>query len=237
MRNGNRPRHRRVKARTFLVPRRPECSEPRVVTGPRGRAHARRRTWPRRPPPEALLSEARAWPPSAPSSPASRPFSFRAVDSAARPARSPIPHDSYRDDGYRQDDDRADADRQDEAIDATVARVSYTSGDISFSRGGRPRRVAGPRRQRPDGDRDRVYTGDRGRLELQITGGNAVRLDARSDLTALNLSQGHEAALARRRHRLFPDTRDRRHGELRGGTRPRRGDLRARGRVPDRRRR
>src|SRR5260370_42264189 len=35
---------------------------------------------------------------------------------------------------------------------------------------------------------DRVYTGNRGRLELQIHGGSFVRLGTQTDLTALNLT-------------------------------------------------
>src|SRR4029450_2578202 len=37
---------------------------------------------------------------------------------------------------------------------------------------------------------DRVWTGDDGRLELQVHGGNLVRLAARTDLQALNLTNG-----------------------------------------------
>src|SRR5262249_50593231 len=83
----------------------------------------------------------------------------------------------------------ADEDRDTPNIRETVARVSYTSGDTSFSRGDDPDDWQDLDVNVPMTTGDRVYTGNEGRLELQVDGGNAARLDARSDLTALNLQQ------------------------------------------------
>ena len=84
---------------------------------------------------------------------------------------------------------REDAASDDDDIRETVARVSYTSGDTSFSRGDDPDEWQDLDVNVPMSYGDRVYTGERGRLELQLGGGNAARLDARTDLTALNLTQ------------------------------------------------
>src|SRR6266542_3795582 len=70
----------------------------------------------------------------------------------------------------------------------TVARVSYVSGDISFSRGDDPDNWQPADRNVPMTLGDRVYTGGRSRVELQVHGGDVIRLGARSDLAALNLT-------------------------------------------------
>lgn len=79
-----------------------------------------------------------------------------------------------------------DQDRDD--IRESVARISYTTGDTSFNRGDDPDDWQDIDVNVPMATGDRVYAGDDGRLELQVTGGNALRLDARTDLTALDLS-------------------------------------------------
>lgn len=73
-------------------------------------------------------------------------------------------------------------------IRQTVARISYISGSASFSRGDDPDHWQSADRNVPMTLGDRIYTGDRSRLELQIHGGAYVRLGARSDLAALNLT-------------------------------------------------
>jgi hypothetical protein len=86
-----------------------------------------------------------------------------------------------------RDDDGDRADGSDE-IRNTVARVSYVSGDASISRGDDPDTWQDLDLNIPMSTGDRVYTGESGRLELQLGGGNAARLDARTDLTALDLT-------------------------------------------------
>jgi hypothetical protein len=73
-------------------------------------------------------------------------------------------------------------------IRQTVARISYISGEVSFSRGDDPDDWQPADRNVPMTLGDRVYTGSRSRLELQIHGGDSIRLGARSDLAALNLT-------------------------------------------------
>jgi hypothetical protein len=86
----------------------------------------------------------------------------------------------YRDD-YRQDD-YGD-------IRQTVARISFLSGDVSFSRGDDPDYWQAADRNVPMTLGDRIYTGSGSRLELQIPGGDFVRLGARSDFAALDLTE------------------------------------------------
>jgi hypothetical protein len=91
-----------------------------------------------------------------------------------------------------QNDPRASNARTDDSDQAddtreTVARVSFASGDASFLRGDDQDDWQDVDVNVPMSTGDRVYTGDEGRLELQ-TGGNVLRLDARTDLTALDLT-------------------------------------------------
>src|SRR2546427_10928951 len=73
-------------------------------------------------------------------------------------------------------------------ISQTVARISYISGEVSFSRGDDPDDWQPADRNVPMTLGDRVYTGSRSRLELQVHGGDSIRLGAHSDLAALNLT-------------------------------------------------
>jgi len=73
-------------------------------------------------------------------------------------------------------------------IQQTVARVSLISGGVSFSRGDDPDNWGPADLNVPMTLGDRAWTGDDGRLELQVHGGNLVRLSARTDLQALNLT-------------------------------------------------
>ena len=73
-------------------------------------------------------------------------------------------------------------------INQTVARISFLSGQVSFARGDDPDDWQPADRNVPMTLGDRIYTGSRSRLELQIHGGDSIRLAARSDLAALNLT-------------------------------------------------
>jgi hypothetical protein len=70
----------------------------------------------------------------------------------------------------------------------TVARISYLSGDVSFSRGDDPGNWQPADVNVPMTLGDRVYTGTRSRLELQVEGGDVIHLGGQSDLAALNLT-------------------------------------------------
>ena len=73
-------------------------------------------------------------------------------------------------------------------VSQTVARISFLSGEVSFSRGDDPDDWQPADRNVPMTLGDRVYTGSRSRIELQLQGGDTVRLGARSDFAALNLT-------------------------------------------------
>ena len=74
-------------------------------------------------------------------------------------------------------------------IHQTVARISYVTGEVSFARGDQPDDWQPADRNVPMTLGDRVYTGGRSRIELQVHGGSIIRLGARSDLAALNLTE------------------------------------------------
>jgi hypothetical protein len=76
------------------------------------------------------------------------------------------------------------------AFAQTVARVSFLAGDVSYSRGDDPDGWQPVDLNVPMTLGDRIWTGDGGRVELQIHGGNVARLAARTDLQALNLTDG-----------------------------------------------
>ena len=74
-------------------------------------------------------------------------------------------------------------------VNQTVARISYIAGDVSFLRGDDPDNWQPADRNVPMTLGDRVYTGGRSRIELQVHGGDVIRLGARTDLGALNLTE------------------------------------------------
>ncbi len=76
----------------------------------------------------------------------------------------------------------------DDDIRQTVARLAYVSGDVSFARGDDPDAWQAADPNVPMTLGDRVWTAD-GRLELQVHGGNVIRLAKSTDLTALNLTE------------------------------------------------
>src|SRR5262252_419989 len=75
-------------------------------------------------------------------------------------------------------------------IQQTVARISLVAGDVSVSRGDDPDSWNAAEVNVPLTLGDRVWTGEEGRIELQVHGGNLVRLPARTDLQLLNLTGG-----------------------------------------------
>jgi hypothetical protein len=77
---------------------------------------------------------------------------------------------------------------QDEEIRQTVARISYLAGNVSYARGDDPDQWQAADLNVPLTIGDRIYTGDDGRVELQVHGGFFVRLGPQSDLAALNLT-------------------------------------------------
>ena len=73
-------------------------------------------------------------------------------------------------------------------VSQTVARISYLTGEVSFARGDDPDDWQPADRNVPMTLGDRVYTGSRSRIELELQGGDTVRLGARTDFAALNLT-------------------------------------------------
>jgi len=73
-------------------------------------------------------------------------------------------------------------------IQQAVARVSYLSGDVSYNRGDQPDVWEDAAVNVPMSIGDRLYLRGDGRAELQLEGGNFVRLGAQSDLSVLNLT-------------------------------------------------
>jgi len=76
----------------------------------------------------------------------------------------------------------------DPEIQQIVARISFTAGGASFSRGDDPDDWQPADLNLPMTLGDRIWTGDDGRVELQVHGGSVVRLASRTDLQALNLT-------------------------------------------------
>src|SRR5918992_3812293 len=73
-------------------------------------------------------------------------------------------------------------------IDQTVARLSFVSGPVSYSRGDDPDEWDPAMINVPFTLGDRIYAPEDGRAELQLPAGNFVRLAPRSYFSALNLS-------------------------------------------------
>jgi FecR protein len=70
----------------------------------------------------------------------------------------------------------------------TVARISFVSGPVSYSRGDDPEEWDDAIENVPLTIGDRIYSPEDGRVELQLSSGNFVRLAPRSYFSALNLS-------------------------------------------------
>jgi hypothetical protein len=75
-----------------------------------------------------------------------------------------------------------------DAIHQTVARISFLSGNVSYVRGDDPDNWQAADFNVPVTIGDRLSTGDDGRAELQVHGGFTIRVGARADLSALNLT-------------------------------------------------
>src|SRR5262245_23173327 len=82
----------------------------------------------------------------------------------------------------------ADWGYSDPDIRQTVARVAYISGDVSFARGDDPDDWQPADANIPMTLGDRTWTAG-GQLELQVHGGNLIRLARSTDLTAINLTE------------------------------------------------
>ncbi|HEX7252407.1 MAG TPA: FecR domain-containing protein, partial [Thermoanaerobaculia bacterium] len=70
----------------------------------------------------------------------------------------------------------------------TVARISYLSGNVSFARGDDPDNWQAADQNVPMSVGDRIYTDAKSRVELESDGGDVIRVGARSELSALNLT-------------------------------------------------
>jgi len=70
----------------------------------------------------------------------------------------------------------------------TVARLSFVSGPVTYSRGDDPGEWDDAIENVPLTIGDRIYAPEDGRAELQLSSGNFVRIAPRSYLTTLNLS-------------------------------------------------
>jgi hypothetical protein len=70
----------------------------------------------------------------------------------------------------------------------TVARISFVSGPVTFSRGDDPDQWDDAIENVPLTIGDRIYSPEDGRVELQLSSGNFVRLAPRSYFSALNLT-------------------------------------------------
>jgi len=77
-------------------------------------------------------------------------------------------------------------------VQQSVARVSFLSGDVSYNRGDQPDVWEDAAMNVPMTIGDRLYLRGDGRAELQLQGGNFVRLGAQSDLSVLNLTDDVE---------------------------------------------
>jgi hypothetical protein len=77
---------------------------------------------------------------------------------------------------------------QDQDIDQIVARISFVSGSVSYSRGDDPDEWDAAIINVPLTLGDKIYAPEDGRAELQLPGGNFVRVGDRTYFTALNLT-------------------------------------------------
>jgi hypothetical protein len=83
---------------------------------------------------------------------------------------------------------QAQAPSSDEQIRQTVARVSFLAGSVSYARGDDPDNWQAVDFNVPLTVGDRLYTGDDGRVELQVHGGFHIRVGAQADFETLNLT-------------------------------------------------
>jgi hypothetical protein len=103
---------------------------------------------------------------------------------AGLPAQSQEPQ---RDEYGAPVDSQAERDQYGE-VRQTVARISDIAGTASYARGDDPDNWQAADRNVPVTLGDRLYTGKRSRVELQVQGGNFVRIGSNTDLAVLNLN-------------------------------------------------
>ena len=83
-----------------------------------------------------------------------------------------------------------------------VARLSFISGPVTYSRGDDPDEWDDALENVPLTLGDRIYAPEGGRAEVQLSSGNFVRIAPRSYLSTLNLSRRHQAISSGRGRRL-----------------------------------
>ncbi len=76
-----------------------------------------------------------------------------------------------------------------DVVQQTVARISHVQGAASYARGDQPDDWQPADANVPLTLGDRLYTDDHSRLELEVQGGDVIRIGAQTDLTALNLTE------------------------------------------------
>lgn len=86
-------------------------------------------------------------------------------------------------------DEYGDQPEQQADVIQTVARVSQLEGTASYARGDQPDDWQAADVNLPMTLGDRLYTGDRSRLELGVHGGDSIWIGSRTDLAALNLTE------------------------------------------------
>lgn len=87
--------------------------------------------------------------------------------------------DEYGDEAIYQEND----------VVQTVARISHLQGTVSYARGDEPDDWQPADYNVPMTLGDRLYTGRRSRLELQVHGGDVIWVGSRTDLAVLNLTE------------------------------------------------
>jgi len=85
----------------------------------------------------------------------------------------------------------------------TVARIGFVEGNVSYARGDDPENWQAADLNVPMTIGDRLYTDDRSRVELQVQGGDVVRLGAKTDLAALNLTEDTRQFAVKAGHATF----------------------------------
>src|SRR5215813_8337073 len=88
-------------------------------------------------------------------------------------------------------------------VTQAVARICYLDGSVSYARGDDPDNWQAADYNVPMTIGDRLYTGDDGRVELEVHGGFALRVGAQADLEAINLTDDTKQWSLRAGHAAF----------------------------------